>query len=241
MALKSEASKLYLSYLWWVLEPLLWVMVFYFVFTTLLDTGRDIAFLMCGKVPFLWFSKSVNTGSNSIVAGKALINQANIPKQFFPYQSLQEALYKQWLVFFVLFCMLVFYEYAPSLHWFWVLPIILVQYLVVVLFTLIGAILVSYIRDFRMLIQMGTLFLLFASGIFWDINNIADPVKRDLLLTWNPLAYLIDAYRQVLMYDSLYEVRHMIVLAAVCLVGIAFMHLFYKVKSQAIASRVINS
>lgn len=32
MSLKAEASKLYLSYLWWILEPILYVLVFYFVF-----------------------------------------------------------------------------------------------------------------------------------------------------------------------------------------------------------------
>ena len=73
MGLKSEASKLYLSYLWWVLEPILWALAFYFVFEVLLSFGRDLFFIMCGKVPFLWFSKSVT-------------NVAHITDQQCPYQ-----------------------------------------------------------------------------------------------------------------------------------------------------------
>lgn len=241
MTLKSEASKLYLSYLWWVIEPMLWVVVFYFVFTVLLNTGRDITFLMCGKIPFLWFSKSMISGSNSIVANRGLINQVNIPKQFFPYQALQEALYKQWLVFLVLFALVAYFGYEPTLNWFWVLPLILVQYLLTVLCALIGAFCVSYVRDVRMLISMGVLFLMFASGVFWDVNAIADPNMRELMLTWNPILFLLDGYRQALMYESVYDLKHLGLLAVLFLIGIVFMHIIYRLKSQAIASKVINS
>jgi len=241
MSLKAEASKLYLSYLWWVLEPILWVMAFYFVFTVLLGTGRDISFLMCGKIPFLWFSKSVTGGSNSIVANRGLISQANVPKQFFIYESLQEALYKQWLVFLVLGVLLVMFGYQATLHWLWVIPIILIQYLLMLLVTLIGAFLVAYARDIRMIINMGVLFLMFMSGVFWDLDRIQDPVKRDLLVTWNPLAYLIDAYRQVLMHQEMFDVTHALKLTGVLLAGLVVVHFIYRVKSQALASKVINS
>jgi len=241
MGLKSEASKLYLSYLWWVLEPIIWVLMFYLVFTVLLGFGRDLLFLMCGKVPFLWFSKSVISGSNSIVSGKGLINQINVPKQFFPYEAVQGVLYKQWLVFLVLFAMSLLYGHSPTWHWLWVFPLFLVQYLVIVFFALVAAVLVSYVRDTRMLITMGMTGLMFASGIFWDLSRIADPVKRDLLVTWNPLAYLIDAYRQVIIEKTVYDLQHLLVLAIFFLVGIALVHVFYRYKGQDIASRVINS
>jgi lipopolysaccharide transport system permease protein len=241
MALKSEASKFYLSYLWWALEPILWVLSFYFVFTVLLDFGRDLLFLMCGKVPFLWFSKSVTSGSNSIVSGKSLINQTNVPKQFFPYLSVQEVLYKQWLVFLLLFGMAVLYGYMPTLHWLWIIPLFLLQYLIILFLALVGAVLVSYVRDMRILINMSMMFLMFGSGVFWDLSQIADPVKRELLVTWNPLAYLIDAYRHVLMRDTLYDLSHFLTLALVFGSGIMVMHLVYRIKGQDIASKVINS
>ena len=42
-------------------------------------------------------------------------------------------------------------------------------------------------------------FLLFMSGVFWDLNAIQDPELRAWLLILNPMAALIDAYRQVLL------------------------------------------
>ena len=52
--LKAEASKSYLSYLWWLLEPALFVAVLYVVFGIFLAKGTPnfVVFLMCGQIPF---------------------------------------------------------------------------------------------------------------------------------------------------------------------------------------------
>ncbi|WP_339898707.1 ABC transporter permease [uncultured Gilvimarinus sp.] len=243
MSLKAEASKLYLSYLWWVLEPILYVLVFYFVFDVVLNKGRAdfLLFLMCGKIPFLWFSKSVNSGSNSLVQNKGLMGQLDVPKTLFPYVTLQEVLYKQWAVFLVLFAMVVYYGNMPTLNWLWLVPLMVTQYVFIAFCTLLGAWLVSYVRDVRMLIQMGTMFMLFTSGIFWDINQVQNEALKQALLTWNPLAFLIDAYRSVLMQNQVYDYRHLAALAGVMATGLALVHGLYHGQSKRIAARIVAS
>jgi len=242
MGLKAEASRFILSYLWWVIEPLLFVLVFYFVFEVLLKTGREdfLLFLFCGKIPFLWFSKSVTAASNSIVQNRGLINQIDMSKALFPYVSVHEALYKQWVVFLVLFGMVLFKGYYPTFNWLWLLPLILVQYGLILVCSMIGALCVSFVGDFRMLINMGMMFLMFSSGVFWDINRISSNQMRDLILTWNPVAFLIDAYRQVLMYEGIYDVSRLFGLAGVVCVSLVIMHLVLHKNSKLIAEKVVN-
>jgi len=104
MSLKADASRLYLGYLWWVLEPLLYVGVFYVVFEVLLENRRAdfLSFLMCGKLTFVRFSKSVVHASRNIVPAKGLIGKIDLPKALFPMASVQESLYKQLAVFALL-------------------------------------------------------------------------------------------------------------------------------------------
>jgi lipopolysaccharide transport system permease protein len=243
MALKAEASRLYLSYLWWILEPLLFVLVFYLVFEVLLNIGREhfLLFLISGKIPFLWFSKSVTSASNSIVQNKGLIGQLNMPKALFPYISIQESLYKQWVVFLVMFGVVIGYGHLPEWNWMWLLPLMLVQYALIVVCSLLGAFLVSFIGDFRILINMGMLFLMFASGIFWDVNAIPDPALRELLFLYNPIAFLIDGYRQVLMEHRLYDLTHLAVLAAVIVLILILAHKLLQKTSRVIAAQVVNA
>ena len=77
--LKSEASRNVLSYVWWILEPFLYMLVFYVVFEMLLNRGGEnyTTFLITGLIPWMWFMKSVSGSSGSIINSHALITQLN--------------------------------------------------------------------------------------------------------------------------------------------------------------------
>jgi lipopolysaccharide transport system permease protein len=242
MSLKAEASKLYFSFLWWIIEPILFVLAFYFVFAVLLQTRQEnfLLFLMCAKIPYMWFSKAVTTASGSIVANSGIISQIDIPKTIFPYASIQISLYKETPVFLLLFAMCIHYGYMPTIEWFWLIPLFVVMYLMIVTFGLLTAILVCYADDVRMLISMGMLLLMFTSGIFFDIESIHQPLQSYLLI-YNPLAFLCDAFRKILMHKGTYSIEHMLVLLGIFSASIAGLHLVYRNMSRALAARVVNA
>lgn len=242
MALKAEASKLYLSFLWWIIEPILFVLAFYFVFGVLLKSRQEdfLLFLMCAKIPYMWFSKAVTTASGSIVGNRGIISQIDIPKTIFPYASIQISLYKETPVFLLLFSMCFYYGYMPTIEWLWLIPLFLVTYLMIVAFGLLTAILVCYADDVRMLISMAMLFLMFTSGIFFDISDIHQPLQG-YLLTYNPLAFLCDGFRKILMHKGIYNLDHLLALAGIFLASIAGLHILYRNISRALAARVVNA
>ena len=83
----------------------------------------------------------------------------------------------------------------PPLQWLWLVPLAITQYLLIVGCGMVAALLVCVRQDFQLLVQLGTVFLLFMSGIFWDIDSIGNAALRENLLLVNPLAALIDLYR----------------------------------------------
>ncbi len=218
MALKADASKYFLGYIWWLLEPLLFVGVFYVVFNVILDARRAdfLVFLMCGKLPFVWFSKSVTQASNSIVANAGLIGRIDIPKSLFPMAVIQEGLYKPAAVFVLLLGVVLAYDYPAGWVWLWLVPIMAINYLLIMGCSFLGAILVCLQRDFGMLIPLGMVFLMFTSGIFWDVRSLEDQHMTNLILTTNPLAFLLDAYRQVLMYGRAPDITLLLMVALGC-------------------------
>ena len=104
MNLKSEAAQNQLNYVWWLLEPALFIAVYYVVFGVFLNSRTDsfIAFLICGKIPFLWLSRTLGNASNSLVAGGGLMNQIDIPKLFFPVVTIGQDLVKTFVVFLLM-------------------------------------------------------------------------------------------------------------------------------------------
>lgn len=242
MSLKAEASRLYLSFLWWIFEPILFVLAFYFVFGVLLQNKQEhfLLFLMCAKVPYMWFSKAVTTASASIVGNRGIISQVDIPKTIFPYAAIQITLYKETPVFLLLFSMCIYYGYMPSLEWLWLIPLIVTTYLLIVALGLFTAILVCYADDVRMLISMAMLLLMFTSGIFFDMGSIQQPLQGHLL-TYNPLAFLCDGYRKILMHKGNYDLNHLLVLIGVLSLSIAVLHVLYRNISRTLAARVVNA
>ena len=200
--LKGGARRYALGYLWWILEPVLYVAVFYIVFEKLLQNRQPdfLYFLMVGKLVFIWFSKSINQAANSLESSKGLMAQLNLRKEILPLAVIHQGLYRQLVVFSFLLIFLVSSGYGVTLAWWWLLPVLVLQALLIVACGLCAALLVCLRRDCLLLIQLGTLFLLFMSGVFWDLNAIPDEASRQWLMTLNPLATLIDCYRQILLF-----------------------------------------
>ena len=242
MALRADASRMYLGYLWWTLEPLLYVGVFYLVFDIILDSGRAdfLTFLVCGKLPYMWFSGTVNSAAYSIVQARGLIGKTNLPKVLLPLARVQEGLYRQSAVFAMLLLIVVATGYPPSVHWLWLLPLAIVQYLLIVPCAIAAALLVCAARDFARIVSLGTVFLLFVSGIFWDVRAVPSAAAQQLIFVVNTMAFLLDGYRQALMFATAPDPLHLAVLAAVGL-GLCVV-MFYLVArlEQWLALRVLS-
>ncbi len=242
MNLRADATRFFLGYIWWILEPLLWVGVFYVVFVTIMGSREAdfLMFLATGKLVFVWFSKSVASASSSIVNGKGLVGKIDVPKTLFPMAVVQEGIYKQIAVFATLAIILVANGYAVTATWWYLVPLLVVNYVVIVACAFVGACLVCLARDFAQLITLGMLFLMFTSGIFWDVRSL-DAEKAKLVLDLNPIAFLIDAYRQIMMHATAPDMLHLFTIgvgfgALMCVMVLVMRH-----RSQYLALRALTA
>ena len=240
--LRGEARQFYLGYFWWLLEPALYIAVFYVVFQLLLDSRQPdyLYFLAVGKLTFIWFSKSVVQASSSIETNRGLISQVTIRKEVFPLAAIQQGFYRQLVVLFFLLVLLLLSGKGQFHYWFWLLPLMFVQMLLISGVGLLAALVVCWHKDFQHLIQLGMMFLLFVSGVFWDVNAVADADVRRWLLLLNPLATLIDAYRQILLLGSLPKTDLMSVLLCQSLLLLSIAIGAYRIFQSRIALRVLS-
>lgn len=239
--LKSEASRSYLNYAWWLLEPALHVTVFYFVFDVMLDRGGTdfVVFLLCAQIPFLWFSKSVSNAAGSIIGGRGLIAQMAIPKPFFPLLVVGQDIAKQLVVFACLLLFLAAMGFPPSSTWL-LLPILMLTQVVLISgFALLAAAITPFIPDFRFLINTGMTMLMFASGIFYDYRIVLKEAHKQIFLL-NPLAALIEAYRDILMRQAVPDWQSLTWVLGAGMLLLLFMLHFFRKNDAAYARLVIQ-
>lgn len=197
--LKAEASRAYIGFLWWFIEPILYMATFYLLFGLGLRYGGDnfVYFLLCGLIPWKWFSSTVANGSRSIEANGGLILQVYLPKHILPAITVLINTAKFSIIFLLLLVFLSISGFSPTLAWV-VLPIlILVQFLLVLTTTSLLAAMVPFVPDIKFVIENTLLLLMFLSGIFFDIEKFSPNIKAILYL--NPVALLVKNYRLVLL------------------------------------------
>ncbi len=201
--IRSEVSRAYIGFIWWFLEPLLYMGAFYVLFGIGLRQGGDnfLFFLLCGLVPWKWFSSTLNSGSRSIVANAGLINQVYLPKYVFPLIVVVINTFKFTLVFPVLLLILILSGFELSNTWWSLLPVLAIQLMMVASCTCLLSCLVPYLPDLRYVIDNGMLLLMFLSGVFFSIDAMAPEIRSILLL--NPIALLLECYREILLEGSM--------------------------------------
>lgn len=197
--LRSEASRSYLGFIWWLLEPLLYLAAFYLIFALGIRMGGDdyVAFLLIGLISWKWFSGSASQGSVSILAAKNLLQQVYLPKYVLPLVPLIIAAIKHLFAVLLLLVMLIILGYTPTVSWLWLLPITAFQLLLNTSVAMILAVLVPIVPDFRFIISNGLTMLMFLSGIFYDISELDEPIAS--VLSVNPIAIVIYLNRTALL------------------------------------------
>lgn len=242
MKLKSEASKTYLSYFWWLLEPALFVAAFYVAFALILDlrTENFIVFLVVGKISYLWFSKSLSGAAGSIFSGRELLTNASIRPEMFPMVDFFQNMYKQTVAFLAMLMFLLTQGHFPDWHWALLPVVALAQIAFMMPLVLAAAWVTAMIPDIRILINMLVLIMLFLSGIFWDINELESPIREQVML-YNPLAFLIDAYRQILLHQSQPDWVHLSAILILSLLISAILFGVYRLTRFFVATKVLYS
>jgi lipopolysaccharide transport system permease protein len=197
--LRMEMSRLYLGLLWWVFEPLLYMAAFYVVFDVLFQRGGEgfVGFLLCGLVPWKWFSSAITYSSNSLVTNAALIRQVYVPKIVFPAIVVVTGFYKFLVVLLLLVGFLWAYGYPPNSAWFALPLVVLVSFLLVLGAASLVAFVVPFLPDVKMVLDNALVLLMFLSGIFFDISQLSP--QQQAWFELNPIATLFTLYRSVLL------------------------------------------
>jgi lipopolysaccharide transport system permease protein len=221
--LQTETSRDYLSYLWWVFEPILHMFVYYFVFSFLLSRGTEdyVAFLLTGLIPFFWFDRTVNHSMMSIVSGQRLMMQVHFPKIILPTIVIFQNVVKQLVVVILLLIFLILYGIAPSIYWIALPLLLIVQFLFISACAYLVSALIPFLPDLRFLISMLLRMVFFCSGVFFSVEMIPAHYHKYFFL--NPMASLLRDYRAVLIYAQWPNWQPLLYITECSLIGIIIM------------------
>lgn len=231
---KVKYKQTYLGVIWAILQPVLLMFIFYFIFSRTLNIVVGMhypVYAFSGLVLWGLFSSGITNSSESLLSNAPIIRKIYFPRILIPLASLFTALVDFFFAFLVLFGLLIIFQ--QSISWtalfFFPLAIIITFLSAFGIGSLIGALNVKY-RDFRYLLPFSIQLLFFGSQVVYTINMIqAEWLK--ILLYLNPLNGALELFRHPFHGDSIYWAGVWISLASLLFFLLAGIFYFKKTES----------
>lgn len=129
--LALDNSRSYLGFLWWLLDPLLYMLVYIILVSIILGRGGPDfpVFVFSGLLIWRWTSSTINQSINSISNKKNLINNVYLPKTLFPFIKNNVNAFYFLISLILLIPFLFIYRIQLTYHVIEIIPVIIVQYL----------------------------------------------------------------------------------------------------------------
>jgi ABC-type polysaccharide/polyol phosphate export permease len=221
--LKARYRGSLLGFFWSLVNPLLLLAVYSFVFTVIFEprvagTEPYPLFLMTGLFPWIWISTSLLEGSQSLLANAGLIRKAVFPAEILPMVSVLANLTHFVLALPILGGALVFGVLRGHDVGGWsalLLPFVIALELVVVGGLTIGlSALNVHFKDVKDILQNVMALLLYLTPIIYPLEWISVAPLRWIIQWLNPFTPFTVAFQRILFQGVLPEpslVLHMVV------------------------------
>ena len=217
---KKRGVNTVLGNVWWVLDPLITMLIYVLVMTVIFQrsTPDFPLFLLSAMVPFKWFTATIGSSTNAVVGREGLIKQILFPKIVLPV-TLSLSQIVSFLFGLLVLLFVWFFAYHDHVTWqvVWLPLIALVQYTFMLGWTFIVSAVTVFYRDVGIVIGHFMRLLFWVSPILWSFMEVAgrgrrlqaglEDVERGLglpsgvlfaILSYNPVSLLIETYRKAI-------------------------------------------
>ena len=199
---KVKYKQTLLGMAWAVVQPVMTMLVFTFVFDRVAQLPTDgipyEVFSFTALLPWGLFVTALNQGSRSLVAHNNMVTKIYFPRLILPMSSVFAGLVDFVIAFVILIGLMFYFGVTPAWQYLWTLPLFLLLAIVTALGVALwlSAINVKY-RDVNHALPFLTQFWLFATPVAYSFSNISENLQ--ILLSLNPMTGVVNGFRWALL------------------------------------------
>jgi ABC-type polysaccharide/polyol phosphate export permease len=210
-----------LGFAWPFLMPLVLFFVYYFVFAELFGakfgipdlpgaegeiTGKRwfTVYLFVGVIVWSGFAEALTRNCTVILENANLIKKISFPSEIFPLNVILVSVTIQAIAIVAYLTVSPFLGWNPSSWRLLALPALFAAQIFLSLgLSLAFAAINVFLRDTLPILGIGLTLWQFMTPVFWSRQALPAVEEYAWLLKWNPMAYLVDGYRKVLVNPGL--------------------------------------
>jgi ABC-2 type transport system permease protein len=220
--IRGQYKRTVFGRLWSLANPLASMIVYTFIFSFVFRAKPDVGnpsgldifavWLLCGLLPWTFFSTAISTGMGSVVANSGLVTKVYFPRIVLPVSAVITVAYN-WLFEMLILVIVVAIVGAFVYPW---LPFVVLMMALLAVFAAGVALLLSlanvYFRDTQYLLTILLQIWMYMTPIVYPISLVQSqstehggllgtPVTIMDIYTLNPMLHFVDVFRSLL-YDN---------------------------------------
>lgn len=200
---KTRFAGSYLGIVWAFVQPVVTILLYWFVFERAFHaTGvGNVPFalwLTCGLVPWFFFSEALMGGTSSLIEYQYLVKKVVFQIDILPVVKIVSSLYVH--VFFVILTIVLFFVSGMCISVYWLQTIYYSFCAVVITLGLayITSSVTAFFRDLTQIINVLLTVGTWLTPIMWNFDTADLPEAVSIILTANPMFYIVQGYRDSL-------------------------------------------
>jgi ABC-2 type transport system permease protein len=201
LELKSKYKSSTLGFVWSLLNPAMYLVVFYVAFNVILGGGipRFAVYLLSGLLVWNFFTTALNNGTGSIVASSGLVRKVWFPREILPLASVGAALVHFFLQSLVLLAALLVLRHPVGWAFLPLLPLALFDLVLLASgMTLLLSAANVYLRDIQHFVELALLAWFWLTPIVYLYSQLTKHFGGRNLPLLNPITPIVLTFQRAL-------------------------------------------
>lgn len=228
--IKARYKQAVLGVAWAFLQPLVLIGVFTVVFSYFARLPSDGApyavFSYCALLPWQFFATVLARGTGSLVSHQGLVQKVYFPREIIVFAVVASAVVDFTIGGIIFWGLLWYYGIPLAIHSLLILPVFAIQACFVVGIILILSPLNVFFRDIGLLIPLIIQVWMYATPIIYPMSLVPERFRPFYAL--NPMAGIVEAYRNILLHNSVPDCTSLSIAAVVSLVVLVLGMMYFK-------------
>jgi len=217
--LKSEVANSYLNWIWWILDPLCFMLIYTFIFGYVFDASEMYfpVFIFVGLAMWDFFNRTITNSIKIVKNNKSIVSKVYFPKYILILTKIWVNGFKMMISFGIVAMMMVVFRVPVSLNLLFFIPILMILGIFsfgCACFLLHFGV---YVEDLSNVMTIVLRFLFYLTGIFYNIEKRI-PAFGEWLNQANPVAFFITSMRKSLIYAECPDLKVLTVWLVISLI-----------------------
>lgn len=198
--IRSRYKQSILGYAWVILNPLIQLLVYSFVFSIIFrfPTGNIpySIFLFIGLLPWIYLQSSLSTATLSLVDSSDLLKKVYFPREILIYSVIISKSIDFLFACLIFIIFLIYYHISPAITIVFVLPLFLIQIILMTGIALMLSTFNLFYRDIQYLVNLILMLWMYLTPVVYSLSLV--PKNFIFIYKLNPMVGIIEGYRSAI-------------------------------------------